>query len=287
MRTSAPPLHPVPLTAAQAESMLQRQIKKHHIATILLHWFNATAWLFELVTGVALVTSRSFRVAPEWYLALAGGIFGTQGNMLRFHVALGLTWIGVFLVYGVFGVRTYLSAEVLRKEIALDEDDFRWLTVRVLGILGLSKAPLPPQGIYNAGQKLFAVMVYAMLPVVMASGVVMAFHLFGAQAVAWAIVLHFAAVGLVVSGLMIHVYMGAVFPEEKPAFFSMITGTVNELFAYTHHFKWWREVKLEERAWEREHDDAVAAADAAVPFVDAVPVDAAVTWGDAAAPDSQ
>ena len=50
---------------------------------------------------------------------------------------------------------------------------------------------------------------------------------------------------------MVHVYMGAVFPEEKPAFFSMITGTVNELFAYSHHFKWWREMKLEEREWER------------------------------------
>ena len=287
MRTSALPLYPVPLTAEQAESMLQRQIKKHHIAIILLHWFNATVWLFELVTGVALISSAYFRVAPDWYLALVEGVFGTRANMLRFHVALGLTWIGVFLVYGVFGVRTYLSAEVLRKEIALDKDDVRWLVVRVLGILGLSKAPLPPQGIYNAGQKLFAVMVYAMLPIVMATGVVMAFHLFGAEAVAWAIVLHFASVGLIVSGLMIHVYMGAVFPEEKPAFFSMITGTVNELFAYTHHFKWWREVKLEERAWEREHDDAAAAVDAAVPRVDAAPVDAAVDWGDATAPDAE
>jgi formate dehydrogenase subunit gamma len=265
LRTSAPPLYPVPLTAEQADVMLQRQIKKHHIAIILLHWFNATVWLFELVTGTALVTSRYFRVAPDWYLALVGGIFGSHANMLRFHVVLGLTWIGVFLVYGLFGVRTYLSAEVLRKEIALDRDDVRWLVVRVLGILGLSREPLPPQGIYNAGQKLFAVMVYAMLPVVMASGVVMAFHLFGARAVAWAIVVHFASVGFVVSGLMIHVYMGAVFPEEKPAFFSMITGTVNELFAYTHHFKWWREVKLEERAWERAHDEAVVRADPGLP----------------------
>jgi len=43
--------------------------------------------------------------------------------------------------------------------------------------------------------------------------------------------------------------MAAIFPEEKPAFFSMITGNVHELFAYSHHFKWWREVKLEEREW--------------------------------------
>jgi len=68
------------------------------------------------------------------------------------------------------------------------------------------------------------------------------------DAMGWAVVLHFAAVGVVVSGLMVHVYMGAVFPEEKPAFFSMITGNVHELFAYSHHFNGWREMKLEDYA---------------------------------------
>jgi cytochrome b subunit of formate dehydrogenase len=42
---------------------------------------------------------------------------------------------------------------------------------------------------------------------------------------------------------MIHAYMAAVFPEEKPAFFSMITGNVNELYAFHHHFKWWKEIR--------------------------------------------
>jgi hypothetical protein len=46
--------------------------------------------------------------------------------------------------------------------------------------------------------------------------------------------------------------MGAVFPEERPALYSMITGMVNELYAYRHHFKWWRDVKLEDARWERE-----------------------------------
>ena len=141
---------------------------------------------------------------------------------------------------------------MLEREIALDWDDFVWLIVRTLRILGKSNDPLPPQGIYNAGQKLFALMVYAMIPIVMLTGVVMAFHLGGTTLVAWAVVLHFVAVGMVFSGLMIHVYMGAVFPEEKPAFFSMITGTVNELYAYRHHFKWWKEVKMQEREWKQE-----------------------------------
>jgi cytochrome b subunit of formate dehydrogenase len=96
--------------------------------------------------------------------------------------------------------------------------------------------------------------VYAMLPVVMGSGVIMAFRLFSPRVVGWAVVLHFAAVGAVVAGLVIHVYMGAVFPEEKPAFFSMFTGSVNELFAYNHHFKWWREMKTKQLAWDRERE---------------------------------
>jgi formate dehydrogenase subunit gamma len=265
LKTSEIPLTPVPLTSEQAEAMLQRQIKKHHVAIMLLHWFNAFVWLFELLTGLALVTSPLFRVVPEWYVSIVEGAFGSRANMLQFHIALGVAWIVVFLVYGVFGVRTYLSQEVLKKEIALDRDDFRWLLVRTLGILGRSREPLPPQGIYNAGQKLFAFVIYAMIPVVMLTGVVMAFRLFSPTIVGWAVVLHFASVGVVVSGLMVHVYMGAVFPEEKPAFFSMITGNVHELFAYSHHFKWWREMKLEEREWDAEHDAAAAPPPEGVP----------------------
>ncbi len=259
MKSDAIPLAPLPLTADQAETMLQRQIKKHHVAIILLHWFNAVTWILEVATGAALVSSRLFRVTPDWYLAILNGLFGTRGNLLRFHVALGLVWIGVFLVYGLFGFRTYLRGEVLKKEIALDRDDVRWLVVRALRILGRSDEALPLQGVYNAGQKLFSMVVYAMLPVVMGTGVIMAFRLFSPRVVGWAVVLHFAAVGAVVAGLVIHVYMGAVFPEEKPAFFSMFTGTVDELFAYNHHFKWWREVKMEQLAWGRQREPAAEA----------------------------
>jgi hypothetical protein len=35
---------------------------------------------------------------------------------------------------------------------------------------------------------------------------------------------------MVVSGMMIHTYMGAVFPEARPSFYSMIAGMVDELY---------------------------------------------------------
>jgi len=252
MGTSAIQTVPTPLTAEQAETMAQRQIKKHHVAIVLLHWFNATTWLLELATGAGLIVSPYYRFAPVWYLQMMEGIFGSRANMLRFHIAVGLTWITVFLVYAIFGFRNYLHTEVLQHEIGLDRDDLRWLKIRTMLLLGRTDESLPPQGVYNAGQKLFALLVYSAIPVIMLTGLTMTFHWFGTAVVAWAMVLHYLAVGMVVSGLMIHVYMGAVFPEEKPAFYSMITGGVNELYAYRHHFKWWREVKVQEQRWREE-----------------------------------
>ena len=171
------PINPVPLTFEQAEAMAQRQIKKHHVAIMLLHWFNAIVWLLELATGAALISSPHFRIAPLWYIAIVQGFFGSRAHMLWFHIAVGITWIVVFAVYGTFGFRTYLAREVLEREIALDWDDLVWLRVRLLRILGRSNEPLPPQGVYNAGQKLFALLVYAMIPIIMLTGLVMAFHL--------------------------------------------------------------------------------------------------------------
>jgi formate dehydrogenase gamma subunit len=254
---------PALLTAEQAETLSQRQLKKHHVAIMLLHWFNATVWLLELSTGLALISSPYFRVMPQWYSEFVTGFFRTRADMLNFHIIVGLTWIAIFVVYGTFGFRTYLHKEVLQKEIGIDRDDINWLRIRTLHLLKRSNEPLPPQGIYNAGQKLFAFLVYAMIPVVMITGLIMSFHLISTTVVAWAIVIHFTAVGMVVSGLMIHVYMGAVFPEEKAAFFSMITGNVNELYAYRHHFKWWKEVTMRRAEFYREMQEGETGAAAA------------------------
>ena len=238
------------LSVEQAEQMSQRHMKKHHVAIVLLHWFNAFVWLMELATGSALVVAPAYRFMPVCYLRMMEELFGTRANLLRFHVALGMSWVVVFVVYAIFGWRHYLKMEVLAKEVGLDRDDFEWLKIRTLKLLGRSSEPLPPQGAYNAGQKLYALMVYAMVPVIMLTGITMAFHLFATVAVQWAMVLHFVAAGMVVSGLMIHVYMGAVFPEERSAFYSMITGKVDELYAFRHHFKWWKEIKEQQHLWE-------------------------------------
>jgi formate dehydrogenase subunit gamma len=250
MATQTISLTPDPLSPEEARLLAQSHIKKHQVAIVLLHWFNAMVLLIELCTGSAVFVAPDYRFMPIWYLKLMEDFAGSHANLLRVHIAVGVGWTIVFLVYAIFGWRHYLLTEVLRKEVGLDRDDLQWLRIRLLRLLNRSDEKLPAQGAYNAGQKLYAMMVYAMVPLIMITGWIMAFHLLGTFVIQWAMLLHFLAAGMVVSGLLIHVYMGAVFPEERPAFYSMITGTVDELYAYKHHFKWWREVKEQQPKWQ-------------------------------------
>ncbi len=271
---------PPPLTAVEKDKMRQRYMKKHDVAVMLLHWFNAVSWFFLLLTGAGLLISPHYKVMPKFFLEITAGLFSGRATMLEFHIWLGVTWILVITTNTIFGYRRYVRKMRLRdirldvpdwerrlkaiqcaffanEELCLDRDDLRWLKIRLLGILGKTDEPLPPQGSFNAGQKLFGLLVALMTPLIMLTGLIMAFHLISTFFVAWSVPLHFMAVGLIVSGLMIHVYMGAVFPEEKPAFFSMVTGRVNELFVYQHHFKFWKERILQQYEWRLKTDGQV------------------------------
>lgn len=271
---------PERLTSKEIDVMRQRRMKKHHVSTILLHWFNAIIWLFMLMTGVGLLVSSHYKVAPRFFIDIVHGLFSGPAQMLKFHIWLGIVWIIVMATHTIFGYRRYVRKRSLgeiklsekawqnrlytmqcllfgNEGLCLDGDDFRWLKIRALGLLGKTDEPLPPQGSFNAGQKLYGLLVGLMTPIIVLTGLIMAFHLFSTTFVAWSVPLHFFAVGMVVAGLFIHVYMGAVFPEEKPAFFSMLTGFVDEAFAYTHHFKWWKQMIREEVRWRKKHDGTV------------------------------
>ena len=109
MNTQSIPAHPVPLTAELAATMEQMHIKKHDVAIVLLHWFNASVWLVELMTGLALIVgsglSRHAAVVPHYDCRRLGV---SRKRSARSRRTAGLCWIIVFLVYGVFGYRNYL-----------------------------------------------------------------------------------------------------------------------------------------------------------------------------------
>jgi len=243
---------PQKLNVEQKRILAHRIMKKHGVAAITLHWVNAICWFFLIPTGAALISASYIQFTPDWFIKMLTTIFGTKGALLQFHIMIGVFWVSTLLIYGIFGYKNYLL-DFIKHDLIFSKDDFRWFSSKLSCLLGRIKThECPPQGPYNAGQKAYAVVVAFSTVSLLVTGPIMAFHLGSASLIRWAMLLHFIATMSIVAGIFVHVYMAAVFPEERPAFFSMITGKVNELYAYLYHFNWWSEVKMKEHTFLRE-----------------------------------
>ena len=235
----------------ERKRLRQKSIRKHNLANILTHWFNAFSWLLLLPTGIAIIASPRLSISPIWVQEFFRNVFGGTANLIKFHYSLGLVWTFVLLWNVLLGFRRYFVPFAV-KRMWLDKDDVEWLKVKPLQMLGFMKdKDLPPQDAYNAGQKLYMYVVILGTAGIMVSGLIMTFHEhFPPFFLQWAQPVHWVSVGAIVAGLIIHVYMGAFFPEEKEAFFSMITGEVSAWYARAHHEKWYWEKVKEEMDWE-------------------------------------
>ena len=240
----------IPLT--ERKRLRAKRIKKHNLANILTHWFNVGSWLLLLPTGIAIISSPRLGLSPVWMQEFFRNIFGSTANLIRFHYTIGLIWTFVLTYNILIGFRKYF-VPFSKERLLLDKDDIEWLKVKPLQMLGFMKEKaLPPQDAYNAGQKLYMYVVIVGTVGIMLSGLVMTFHQYipWTWLIQWAQPIHWVSVGMIVAGLIIHVYMGAMFPEEKEAFFSMFTGEVSAWYARAHHAKWYWEKVKEELEWE-------------------------------------
>jgi len=236
----------------EQKRLREKAIKKHNLANILTHWFNVAMWALLLPTGLAILSSPRLGLVPELWQTMMRNLMGGTANLIAFHYTIGLLWMSVLTFNILVGFRRYFLP-FSRERMLLDRDDIEWLKVKPLQMIGLGRGrPLPPQDVYNAGQKLYMYAVILGTLVIGATGMLMTFHQFvpWPWMIQWALPVHFGAVGMVVAGLIIHVYMGAVFPEEKEAFFSMFTGKVSAWYARRHHAKWYWRKALEEEQWE-------------------------------------
>jgi formate dehydrogenase subunit gamma len=238
---------------AERKRLREKMVKKHSLANILTHWFNVAMWLLLLPTGIAILSSPRLGLSPEWWQEAFRNLFGGPANLIRFHYTIGLIWVVVLTFNILLGLRKYFVPTGFHR-LLLDRDDIEWLKVKPLQMLGFFKdKQLPPQDAYNAGQKAYMYVVILGTLGIMASGIVMTFNrVFPPFLKQWAQPVHWVSVFAIVAGLFVHVYMGAVFPEEKEAFFSMFSGKVSAWYARAHHEKWYWEKVEEEMDWEEE-----------------------------------
>jgi uncharacterized protein len=208
---------------------------KHPLPQRVLHWFNAACFLFLWGTGIGLVTTSGYRLAPQLYIDLLTGIFGSSAMMLKFHIAVGVVWFGVLAV--LFLVDPYgLSLRFLR-DLIPTRNDLRWMLVRPKAELDPS-VELPPQGAYNAGQKAFGWTVLTGVAAIATSGIAMWIGTGGSAISSWMVLIHLLAVGAVITFFFVHFTMAALVTEERPALISMFTGKVTKEYAEHHHAEW-------------------------------------------------
>jgi sulfite dehydrogenase (quinone) subunit SoeB len=231
---------PVPeRDTAQAEAALDpdspRELHRHRLGMRVLHWFNATSWVVLLVTGIGLVSAASFAFFGTGFPRALSELARGKANLVRLHVGWGIVWGAV--IVPVFLLFKHGPREVLH-EVRVTGDDLRWLLAKPLAMAGLRAQPLPPQDKYNAGQKLFALFVLIATTAILATGLVMTFHVGSAGVVAAAILVHKLAIALAVVGVAVHVSMAAIIAEERPALRSMFTGHIDYHHAKHHSPKW-------------------------------------------------
>ena len=189
-------------------------VKRFSPVERLLHWVNAAGFLFLLVTGLIL------------YVPRLSVLVARRQEVQYIHFWGGVVWLGVLAAVVVLGGRRMLATA--RELDSFDSDDLRWLRGRG-----------GPQGRFNAGQKINAIITAAFAILFGVSGLLL---WFGEQDTRY----RFASTVILHDGLMYvslfllvgHLYLTLIHPATRHSLRGMTLGTVRGDWATRHHAKW-------------------------------------------------
>jgi formate dehydrogenase subunit gamma len=186
-----------------------------------LHWLLALTFLAMLATGMILYLPSLAEVAADRQLWKA------------VHLAAALAfWAGLVALLSSDGPQLRRTAGELDR---FDDDDRRWLRWAVH-----RDGPEPPQGRFNAGQKLNSAIVAGLLVVLTASGVLIYLQEGSAafRGRTSAILVHDVATWVSVPLIAGHVYLAVFHRSTRHSLRGIIRGTVRRDWARRHHPKW-------------------------------------------------
>lgn len=196
-------------------------IERYTFHERICHWVTGFAYLYCLSTGLAFYTPYLFWIA----IALGGA------PTSRFwHPILGLTFLAA---------QMWMHA-IWRKDVSMTAADRNWLD-HTEDYVTHQDERVPPQGRFNAGQKLYYWAMYYGALLLVVSGILMWIPEYMPI---WirpsAILLHECAALITIGAFIIHVYMSVfLVPGSLHA---MISGKVSARWAKAHHRLWFDEV---------------------------------------------
>jgi formate dehydrogenase subunit gamma len=201
--------------ASRAEPSTPGFVRRFTLTERMVHWTHATAFFALLASGLVLyVPSLS-----QW--------ISRRDLIKNIHIWTAVAWAVALLLVVVYGNKRVLVA-TWREVESIDRDDRRWLV-----------GGRTPQGRFNAGQKVNAIVTIAFAFLFALSGFFIwlgerntAYRLDGAVAVHdWLMYVSL----ILVAG---HLYLAVIHPTTRHALRGMTLGDVREDWARQHHPKW-------------------------------------------------
>ena len=185
-----------------------------------LHWVHASAFLVLFASGLCL------------YLPSLSELVGRRPLLKDIHVYTALVWLAALALVLLAGDRRRLLATA-REIDRFDDDDLAWL-----------RGKRVPQGRFNAGQKINAIVTAALAVLFAITGFFLwygernhAFRLENALLVHdWLMYVSFFL-------LLGHLYLALLHPTTRHSLSGITRGWVREDWARRHHPKWVEELR--------------------------------------------
>jgi formate dehydrogenase subunit gamma len=195
-------------------------VKRFTFTERLLHWVHATAFFVLLASGLVL------------YLPALSTAVGRRPLIKDIHFWTGVSWGGALVAIGVLGMvfddRRALR-ETLRELDVFDRDDRRFLR-------GDLRAP---QGRFNAGQKVNAIVTAAFAVLFFTSGMLLWLGERNTDIrLGGTVYLHDVLMYASVVIVAVHLYLALIRRNTRHSLRGMVLGSVREDWARAHHPKW-------------------------------------------------
>ncbi len=201
--------------------MANNLVKRFDAGERLTHWVHLVSFVVLTLTGLGLYSQKFFGLT---------GLFGGIDVSRTIHHYTGI----------VFIVTTLIVSFKWMKYYGFTSEDIQWF--KVLGGYINKKANVPPQDMFNPGQKMLGWYVFLGGILMSVSGLAMWFPFtLGRDLQMWMYLLHNALfIGFMLL-MVVHVYLGTV--GLPGTFRCMLDGNVTEAWAKHHHPKWYAKVK--------------------------------------------
>jgi len=213
--------------------METRYIKRFSASERIAHWLQFLAFTVLLGTG-------GFLYMP----ALQAFAIGPAGEAARVaHRVAAVVFMLCPLVYLIGDSKGFFGS--LRDTFTWGADDFKWLKLAWrFYTQGTDADGIPPQGKYNAGQKLNALVQITIFILFTVTGLIMWFGhgTIPAGLFLWSVVIHDLSVTAALGFFALHLYLVAIHPFTREAITSMFEGVVTREYAKEHHTKWYEQV---------------------------------------------